>query len=631
MIYHIINAAIRSPMTIVAARHQYDYGQALSITGITLPDVFEAHFAGVDGSQTVTMLGHNGVVEIPDELFQVAKAIVCYIYLHDEATDGRTVYTIKIPVKERPEPSDVEPTPVQQDIITQAIAALNDAVEQTAADVSHYPKVIDGTWHIYDAESESWVDTGDSAQGPKGDKGDTGDTGPTGPQGETGPQGPKGDTGETGATGPKGDKGDKGDQGIQGIQGVQGEKGDTGDKGEKGDTGEKGDKGDPGEVTLADFYKAFATDTVSGAIAHFTDGADSIPMKDVLVHIEPVQEGSGDPSPDNVRPITGWTGAKVTRTGKNLLNLVESEMVLDGWNRLFPISLKAGTYIISCQNQFGASSAKGARVLFTSENYATTVKELSNYYTFGDSTFVGMAVTITEEEASEIKNIQFLLRAGNVSYNDIVQGNIQLELGSTATAYEPYSGQTYDIIFPAEAGTVYGGTLDVTKGELVVDRICHIYEGGMDDIITSRSIDSSTKWLSIRTATAYNHAVSGNAQDSFNLIKPLCDKLKPTWFLDAISATNCYAPQGNWAPAHIIKVDGLTTVDEYDVWCAENKPQISWLLATPITYQLTPQEITSLLGENNVWADTGDSDVEYRADTKLYITKKITEAVSALS
>ena len=135
MTYHIINTPIRSPMTIVAARHQYDYGQALSITGITLPDVFEAHFASVDGSQTVTMLGHDGVVEVPDELFQVAKAIICYIYLHDETTDGRTVYTIKIPVKERPKPSDVEPTPVQQDIITQAIAALNDAVEQTGQDV----------------------------------------------------------------------------------------------------------------------------------------------------------------------------------------------------------------------------------------------------------------------------------------------------------------------------------------------------------------------------------------------------------------------------------------------------------------------------------------------------------------
>ena len=48
MIYHIINVAIRSPMTIVAARHQYDYGQALSITDITLPDVFEARLAKIE-------------------------------------------------------------------------------------------------------------------------------------------------------------------------------------------------------------------------------------------------------------------------------------------------------------------------------------------------------------------------------------------------------------------------------------------------------------------------------------------------------------------------------------------------------------------------------------------------------
>ena len=53
--------------------------------------------------------------------------------------------------------------------------------------------------------------------------------------------------------------------------------------------------------------------------------------------------------------------------------------------------------------------------------------------------------------------------------------------------------------------------------------------------------------------------------------------------------------------------------------------QIVLPLATPITYTLTPQEITSLLGTNNVWADTGDSEVEYRADTKMYVDNKIAE------
>ena len=48
-------------------------------------------------------------------------------------------------------------------------------------------------------------------------------------------------------------------------------------------------------------------------------------------------------------------------------------------------------------------------------------------------------------------------------------------------------------------------------------------------------------------------------------------------------------------------------------------------LATPLTYQLSAQEIKSLLGVNNVWSDAGDVDVEYRADTKLYIDKRLAE------
>ncbi len=44
--------------------------------------------------------------------------------------------------------------------------------------------------------------------------------------------------------------------------------------------------------------------------------------------------------------------------------------------------------------------------------------------------------------------------------------DIQIELGSTATEYEPYEGDTFN----TELGrTVYGGTLDLTTGELTVN------------------------------------------------------------------------------------------------------------------------------------------------------------------
>ena len=60
-------------------------------------------------------------------------------------------------------------------------------------------------------------------------------------------------------------------------------------------------------------------ETAAGNMATFS--ADMVgKLKSCRVSFSPVQEGSGDPAPDNVRPITGWTGCTVWRTGKNLLD-----------------------------------------------------------------------------------------------------------------------------------------------------------------------------------------------------------------------------------------------------------------------------------------------------------------------
>lgn len=64
-------------------------------------------------------------------------------------------------------------------------------------------------------------------------------------------------------------------------------------------------RADVEEATQA-AYAALATDTATGSIATFPDGADSVPVKSLTVQIQPQQAGSGDPSPDNVRAISGW-------------------------------------------------------------------------------------------------------------------------------------------------------------------------------------------------------------------------------------------------------------------------------------------------------------------------------------
>ena len=116
--------------------YQYDYGQVLQLEGfIDLPQTFETHFS-VGNNKSVTMIGADGLVEVPDQCFTQYGTVTAWLYLHDTVGDGETRYVIEISVKRRAEITNQEPTPVQQDTITQAIAALNAGVEaaEQAAD-----------------------------------------------------------------------------------------------------------------------------------------------------------------------------------------------------------------------------------------------------------------------------------------------------------------------------------------------------------------------------------------------------------------------------------------------------------------------------------------------------------------
>lgn len=112
-----------------------DHGMELSISGIDLPDEFECHFSNSRSVAAKRQIGENGVVTIPDEYFlSNAAQIFCWIYLHPTVDSGVTEYEIVIPLRQRPNVDPSEPTQEQQDIVDQAIAALNVAMAATSAD-----------------------------------------------------------------------------------------------------------------------------------------------------------------------------------------------------------------------------------------------------------------------------------------------------------------------------------------------------------------------------------------------------------------------------------------------------------------------------------------------------------------
>ena len=182
---------------------QWDYGMTLVFKGLSLPEYYTVHFANqpMNGTAKKQLGGDQGVI-IPDEYLATGLYVYAWVYLHEGETDGETVYMVEIPVKKRPQPTEEAPTPVQQGLIEQAIAALNAGVEDVQ-------EAVEGVQHAIDTALAEAKASGefDGPPGPQGPQGERGLTGPTGPQGE---QGPKGDTGATGQQGPAGPQGEPG-------------------------------------------------------------------------------------------------------------------------------------------------------------------------------------------------------------------------------------------------------------------------------------------------------------------------------------------------------------------------------------------------------------------------------------
>lgn len=146
------DSAVASPVA-----WQYDYGQILKITGVELPFAYEVHFTNHLGDGTTkTAIGNADGVLIPDEYFQTGCDVYAYFYLHTGEDDGETEYSVRIYVKRRAQPSDAAPTPVQQSVIDQTIAALDAGVAAAEEAQRKAEEAQQGT-EQYELNAEAWA------------------------------------------------------------------------------------------------------------------------------------------------------------------------------------------------------------------------------------------------------------------------------------------------------------------------------------------------------------------------------------------------------------------------------------------------------------------------------------------
>ena len=361
-------------------------------------------------------------------------------------------------------------------------------------------------------------------------------------------------------------------------------------------------------------------DTVSGAIANFPDGSNNYPVVELIANIDPKQAGSGDPSPSNVRPISGSTEVKVSKQGKNLL-LEDCTQYNANSYITQPFILKPGQYTISFQSSETASAIyvrKGSTIALgtTAYLYKYNVNEFS--FTADEETYY---------------YFQFYKSAPGWSSPP---NNSQLEVGSAASDFVPYSApevKTIDL-----GSTVYGGTLNVTTGELTVKGILEVFNQVYSDRVSSQInsfIKNSGTVDVVGDYTRITFAVNSGTQTQYNK----ASNTYPSKYQICNIAPHVFsynAESNHWYRNNVLylflptSICGSTAQSVYDylVSIANTTPLTFFLpysSGNEQTYQLEPEEVKTLLGVNNIYADTGDVEVTYRADIDLYIAKKIAE------
>lgn len=303
---------------------------------------------------------------------------------------------------------------------------------------------------------------------------------------------------------------------------------------------------------------------------------------------------------ENICPISGFTGVDITRTGKNLFDTSESEdgTLDDAGNPVGSSVTKRTGFIRVTPNTVYTYSGKkesasnGVRVHGYDANKVGD--SLSEY----DESNQNFCFTFTTP--SDCRYIRVTYRTGFT--------NVQIEKGAVITEYEPFVGNVYSITFPSEAGTVYQGTLTINKdgtGSLLVTHQM-VYFDGTDD----------TGWSLWTPDGEGNNYFRYNDGVNFNYNAD-ASEFKCNMFGEPVAIRGSNSNLGYRVTTingfdFRYTIDNSLTVDDLLSFFTANPLQILIPMKETETYTVSAEAITTLVGENTIWADTGNVTLLYK-------------------
>ena len=365
-------------------------------------------------------------------------------------------------------------------------------------------------------------------------------------------------------------------------------------------------------------YTPVYGNTASGSIATF-DTSLALPLQDCTIAINAVQE-SGTPTPSSPKAISGFTGANIVVNGKNFIDVSIG-------------NLESGTI----NGSTGATEASNTRVRNTNyhpfpfdylyeQGYKLTIPngyKLAMRFYDKNGTYIpgtGWVIGFVPELADYFHNkgvcyVKFVFAKtddSNITPSDIASIHYQLEVGNQSTTYTPYNSATTAITWQSDAGTVYGGSLDVTSGKLTVTHGITT----INDCITNRTT-SYTNPVFYGAITGLKPQTASVKCDYFNVI---AGSPSASAFANASSNYDFAINSANTGSSIqvFLRYDDYTDVPTLKTNCGS--AVVVYELATPTTYQLTPTQISAIVGTNNVFTDTnGNTSVVYACSLKDYI------------
>lgn len=340
---------------------------------------------------------------------------------------------------------------------------------------------------------------------------------------------------------------------------------------------------------------------------------------------EPTQEGSGDPSPDNIRPIKGRDSVTVERCGGNVIEflstndssedvkiavdaeknitlngvLTRGANIIIGMCRLHWVAEK--TYTMYVKKVGGSASlGSGDDITFA---YSLFTQDYNRYFR-GDTRSTNLNAYIASDAALAETELVFMLQCwrANTAFNNF-KFQIEVVEGTTAsTTYTPYTGQTATLTLPR---TIYGGTVDAVTGEgqetwklLTLDGTTNKFT--QTEIFLNLPKNSAPgvgEWyLNNLYCSHFPNIFGGNA--TFGFLYTIMESMSK-YFPD-VDALNSYL------------------VAQY---AAGTPVQIAYKLAEPVLFTATgAQPIPALSGVNTLLTDADSATVTGRADPIKRIT-----------